>query len=275
MDELTAAEMQEVVFMTGSKKAFGQLVGLPLVEVNRWWEQNGLKLPLEWLRSQPATKQLALIAEYGSYKKLADYLGLSETAVRQHYQTMYPPADRICGWTKDEMIRNMTKFRSVRLAARCRHLTESAIRRQADALKVDLSALIDYSVGDHENAKGRQAEIDFMTLRGDQITEDANRTQGSQATYDCKDKELGKVNVKSSRRHKYTAQTRKDSPHYWKFSTEGAKQCDHIVCMCYDTDRRRLVGVKVLKSSDVLAMGMKSFNLTAEEIDGQDAIQIS
>jgi len=114
--------------------------------------------------------------------------------------------------------------------------SESDVRRVVKAEK--LEHLLRYDFSNHNNAKGRRAETYWSSLEGERVLEDCNVTQGSQADFDFRHTDYGRVNVKSSKAYKYTSGTRKGNPLYWKISTSGLQKADYVGIVLYDTGRR-------------------------------------
>jgi len=264
LKDLNREELQELVFMAKSKKAFATYLGVDVKEAELIWREKGLMLPLEWLRSQSRLKRLNYLADLGSYKRLANYIGASEAAVKEIFKGK--PQKSKLDWSAEELERFVRKFGSVKLAARCTAAAESDIRKRAKELGMELVPLLNYQFSEHSNAKGRRAELEWATLEGSLITADLNLTEGSQATADFTHSKLGRVNVKSSRQYRYKARTRRTSPHYWKFSTNGRENCDYFVVLCYDSKMKELVGIKTLKASSL--PDKKSIQLGRHEFDG-------
>jgi len=261
MLDLTQDEYQKLVLMLGSKKALGTYLGLDTKQTDELWRTKNLKSPLTWLRDQPRIEQLERLAAAGSLKKLAEKIGCSESALRPIY--MKEPV-RELNWEEDFLLAQFEKYRSVRLIAHLFDVNESLIRKEVERHDLELTELIDYSFGANSNSKGRRAELEYAKYRGDKIIADKNLTHGSQAEYDFDDRLLGRVNVKSSRRYRYRAKTRRGSPEFWKFSASGRSTTDVFVFMCYDHQMKDLVGFYVI---DAKAAGMsKTITITAREM---------
>lgn len=268
MLKLTSLEYQKMVLMLGSKKALGTYLGLDTKAANELWVTHNLMTPLTWLREQSRETQLEMLAAAGSLKALAKRLACSDTALRPIY---IGEPKRKLDWTKEFLLEQMERFKSVRLVAHMNDVSESLVRKCAELHEVELSVLIDYSFGDNSNSKGRRAEVEYAALRGDFITEDKNVTMGSQADWDFDDTELGRVNVKSSRQYKFTAQTRKQSPDFWKFSTNGCEKADHFVLMCYNEAMNLLEGY-VVKEAKGLGHTL-TLTVTREELKKPDGLR--
>lgn len=268
MLDLTKDEYQKLVLMVGSKKALGTYLGLDAKQTDELWRTMELRTPLTWLRDQDRTTQLELLAANGSLKRLAERLACSESALRPIY--MGEPT-RELSWELDFLLEQFERYRSVRLVAHIHGVNESLVRKEVERLELELTELIDYSFGANSNSKGRRAELEFQRLRGENVTEDKNLTQGSQAEYDFDDRILGKVNVKSSRRYQYKARTRRENPHFWKLSTAGWAAADKLVCMCYDDRMQELVGVYAIDAK--AAAHSKTITITARELRSPDALQ--
>jgi len=206
---------------------------------------------------------MAVIANRRGVKQAAKHLGVSEgflvSRLRSRVKYRNPPD---ITWDEDECRDMFERYGSVRFVARMHGATESQVRKAVAALGIEIATLIDYSTGDHSNAKGRRAELDFGEMRGIHIVADKNLVEGSQADYDFDDAELGRVNVKSACRQKYKAKTRVDDPHFWKWSTRGAANCDCFAILCYDEGMQSLIGYtiietrgKTFKKSELLQIG--------------------
>jgi len=266
--DLDKEDMQKVVLMTGSKKAFGTFLGLEIKEVNALWEKHQLLSPLNWIRSQSRSEQLELLAKAGSLKNLAKKLACSETALRPIY--MGEP-QRALDWSADFLIDLMVKYKSVKLVAHVKDINESLVRKCAAEHEIELSTLIDYSFGMNSNSKGRRAELEYANLREKFITEDKNITEGSQADWDFDDRELGRVNVKSSKMYMYRARTRREAPEYWKFSSSGWANCDHFVVLCYNEKMNSLIGIKVVEAEK--AKHSMTLTILREELESPNALR--
>lgn len=228
------------------------------------WTDLGLQAPPEYVRGMPDTELHSEIARRGGYAKAATHLGVSESFLLAHMKERLGLEKTEPSFTKEGLEGHLTKYRSIRLAARVLDLTEGRLRKIAVELGVEIASFLDYSHGAHSNAKGRRAELDFMTIRGAKVTADRNVIDGPQAEYDFDDVELGRVNVKSACRQKYKASTRKESPYHWKFSTRGRDKCDVMVAMFYDEKMQELLGWSIIKVSDL--PDNNSFSLRTEEI---------
>ena len=249
--EFDGRELQELVFMVRSKKEMARYLGISRSELDQLFTSNGLLMPTDYLRELPASLREAKLAEFGSTKRMGDYYGVSDSFLRSLLPCGVPKTD--LDWDEETLRDAIIKYGSVRLAARCTGTTESQIRRRAKDLGVELAPLLDYATGDNANAKGRRAELEWKELRAKEgvTVGDMNTEAGSQAAYDFNDPILGKVNVKSSRCHKYVARTRADNPWYWKFSTRGAEAADAFVLMFYDREMQNLVGWAVMDPASI------------------------
>lgn len=251
MDYLEPWELQEIVFLTGSKKDFALYLGYDQKKMTEVWQTNSLKTPTEWARSLSEDERFALLAKHGSAKKMAERYGMSEAFLKTLLSERPLPKEL----TEDEITSLLERYKSVRLMARCTGMTESYIRKEADRLDLEIAPFLDYSVGNNSNAKGRRAELEYAVLRGDFIEGDLNLLEGSQAEADFVDREYGRVNVKSSRKYRYKAQTRKENPEFWKISLKGRSTADHIVAMCYCERMQTLEGVIVLQTKGLPNVG--------------------
>ena len=193
----------------------------------------------------------AVIADRRGVKQTAKHLGVSEGFLVNHLRTLsrYVRPD-VIDWDEDECRDTFARYRSVRFVARMYGVTESQVRKKVADLKIEVATLIDYSTGDHSNAKGRRAELDYAEMRGDRILDDKNRSEGSQAKWDFDDLKYGKVNVKSACRQKYKAKTRAGDPYFWKWSTRGADECEFFAVLCYDEGMQNLIGYIMISTYD-------------------------
>lgn len=268
--QLTQAEYQKLVLMVGSKKDLGTYLGLDTKTTDQLWREMGLMAPLTWLREQSREAQLEMLAKAGSLKVLAKKLSCSEAALRPIY---IGEPTRELNWELDYLLEQFEKYKSVRFVAYMHEVNESLVRKEIDRYELDLGDIIDYSFGDNSNSKGRRAEMEYAKLRGEAVTEDKNKTAGSQAEYDFDDIDLGRVNVKSSRQYKYRARTRKENPLFWKFSSSGWATADKLVCMCYDEKMQTLLGVYIIDAER--AKHSKTLTITAREMKDPDVLRSS
>jgi len=193
----------------------------------------------------------AIIADRRGVKQAAKHIGVSEGFFVNHIRMLsrYVGPDSI-DWDEEECRDTFARYRSVRFVARMYGVTESQVRKKVTELGIEVATLIDYSTGDHSNAKGRRAELDFGAMRGDKILDDKNLSEGSQAKWDFDDAKYGKVNVKSACRQKYKAKTRVDDPYFWKWSTRGAAECEFFAILCYDENMQNLIGYTMISTHD-------------------------
>ena len=249
--ELTREEHQELVLMLGSRKEWATYLGLTSEEVTSIWTDFELLTPTNYVKSLARRQVFAIIADRRGVKQAAKHLGVSEGFFVNHIRMLSRyVCPEVIDWDEDECRDTFVRYRSVRFVARMYGTTESQVRKVVAALNIELPTLIDYSTGDHSNAKGRRAELDFAMLRGKKILDDKNVSEGSQAKWDFDDKILGKVNVKSACRQKYKAKTRVNDPYFWKWSTRGAKECDVFAVLCYDEGMKTLIGYIIISTHD-------------------------
>lgn len=267
MPTFTPDELQKLVLMVGSKKELGTYLGLDPKQTDELWTRSGLKTPLSWLRDQPEAEQHRLLARAGSLKLLAKRLGCSEAALRPIY--LGEPT-RDLNWELERVLALFDRYGSVRTVAHMTDATESLVRREVERHQLDLTDLLDYSNGNNANAKGRRAEIEFARLRGDRITGDRNKLDGSQATHDFDDQDFGRVNVKSSRQYRYRAQSRQGSPEFYKFSNRGHANADTLILMAYDRKMESLVGVLKISTSDPRCQ--KTLLVTKDQLEPVDGL---
>jgi len=249
--DLTREEHQELVLMLGSRKEWATYLGLTQEQATSIWTSFKLQIPTTYVKQLKKSELYFIVADRRGVKQAAAHLSVSEAFLvgelrsREHWQNLTLPA-----WTPDECREIFKKYRSVRFVARMLGTTESKVRKTVTAAGLEVAALIDYSTGDHSNAKGRRAELDFAELRGKHIVRDLNLRNGSQAKYDFDDAKYGKVNVKSACRQKYKAKTRVDDPYFWKWSTRGADECEFFAILCYDEGMQTLIGYTIISTHD-------------------------
>lgn len=266
--ELSSVELQQLVFLVGSKKAFANYLGLDQKAAGELWDRNGLVTPVQYVRSLTREVLNGLVAKYGSVRGMARYFGLSAAALRA---ALKGPVEEVSlrELTVEKVSEVVSRCKSIRLAHRVLReggyevSSEAYLRKMMEDAGLDLASLLDWSFSNHANAKGRRAELEFDRIRGDNILEDCNKTQGSQADTDFVDREWGRVNVKSSRLYRMKAKTRKADPYYGKFSTSAIFNSDFVALMLYDQTGRVFVGMKILEPQQ---MGRgKSFTISAKE----------
>lgn len=265
LTKLNPTEHQELVLMTGSKKAWQTYLGLDDRTARSKWIELKLLAPAQYVRACPREELADRVLTHGHDKAAAQF-GLSKSGLI----SILRERGLASGTVKPEydsttLTDKLTYYGSVRFAARMLGTTESWLRQEAARLDVDARLLIDYSVGNNANAKGRRAEQDYAKMRGSNVIRDLNLTQGSQAEYDFDDAQLGRVNVKSSRQYSYKASTRKDAPDFWKVSLNASEKCDKLVCMCYCPNGETLVGVKVIDGSH--GIQTKTLTILRNELD--------
>lgn len=262
---LTRMEHQELVLMLGSKKGWQTFLGLDDRTARSTWIDLALKAPTDYARSMEAGELAKVVLSMG-HDRAAAHMGMSGSALKTiliekglAQRTAKPELDR------EALIEHLTRLGSIRFVARLLQTTEGHVRAEATRHELDPRLLIDYSTGNNSNAKGRRAELDFIDLRGAKITADRNLIDGSQADWDVDDADLGKVNVKSSKRYRFKARTRKDAPDYWKHSLSGGEKCDHFVLMCYCPRGETLEGIMVLAASN--SPGGRTITVTRSQLD--------
>lgn len=261
--EFSTEDLQEIVFISGgSKKSFFTYVGLEGKEAEAFWIEHLLKTSIDWLRNLPRDHLYELLVKFSSMEKMANYYGCSEASVKKIFDFPRPELEE---FSSEELEEHISYYGSIALAARCLKQPESYLRKLVKEMGIPLASLLDYSQGRNANAKGRRAELWFSGYREDTITKDMNAEEGSQADYDFEDKELGRVNVKSSIQFTYKARTRKNAPHYWKFSARGKQNADYFACICYNDKMTEVVGLKIVPTSEI--QSESSFVLGQEEIE--------
>lgn len=257
MNGLTREEYQELVLELGSKGSFGQFLGKSGPDLQTLWEENQLQLPVDYTRAQTNEYLLQLISREGCVAKAASHLGVSKAFLQAELRRRFPKES---GPDNAAMLDALTKFKSIRMAARMVGATEEHLRTSLKEGGVDIKKFLDVTFQNMSAGKGRRAEQHYMDLRMEMVEQDMYMTVGPHAEYDVLDKEFGRVNVKSSREHR-----RSDGSKFWKISTRGASNADHLVAMCYDVKMQVLRGVCILKAQDVMFTGKKSIEVTAEK----------
>lgn len=229
-DQLSPKELQELTLLVGSRKGLLTYLGMERKAFDILWKVADLRTPVEYVRGLTLNQMKSTLIEVGSIEKLAEYYGVSTSFLKSHLTTLR------CFTAPDMTLlseSNLQKYGSVRLMARITGHSEGNVRKYVKANK--LEHLLRYDFSHHNNAKGRRAETYWASLHEGKILEDCNVTQGSQADYDYVHSVLGKVNVKSSKAHRYTAKTRKDNPWYWKFSTKSLEKADTVALVLMDS----------------------------------------
>jgi len=249
--DLTREEHQELVLMVGSRKEWATYLGLTPEEAQSIWTDLKLLVPTAYVKSLSRRQLQSVVAYCRGVRQAAKHMGVSQGFLINHLRVgvKYSKPDDL-DWNEDQCRDAFTKYRSVRFVARMNGVTENQVRKEVASLGIEVATLIDYSTGDHSNAKGRRAELDYAEMRGDMILDDKNRSEGSQAKWDFDDLKYGKVNVKSACRQKYKAKTRIDDPYFWKWSTRGADECEFFAILCYDEGMQTLIGYTIISTRD-------------------------
>lgn len=235
-------ELQELMFLCGSKKEFAKTMGLSQADTTALMTQKGVKTPTDYLRAQPREALIERLVALGSYAKMATRYGTSPNFLSNLMKTDEETADL----TAEGIETALKRYGSFRLAARCLNTTEFNVRTAAKRFSVDYRKMIIPTKGHQNNAKGRRAELEYAKIRGRRIVHDANIVEGSKADYDFLDKDHGKVNVKSSRMYRY-----KNRESYWKFSTHGRDNADNLALMFYDRKMENLIGFSIIPTSNL------------------------
>lgn len=196
------------------------------------------------------------LIEKGSTLAAAKHYGVSESFLKSVLVKygMHTPKHQIP--LSESLI---ARYGSVRLTARMTGHTEGRVRLFVKANK--LERLLKYDFSNHNNGKGRRAETYWASLDPGNVIEDCNVTQGSQADYDFVHATHGKVNVKSSAAHRFTAQTRKANPFYWKISVTGLDKADTCACVLYDASFKNVMHVFNIPAKEVLRYGASSVRI--------------
>lgn len=268
MLDLTKPEHQQLVFLSGSRTNWRIYMGLNEPDGDKLWNKLGLQAPVEYIRAQTQSWLHKILAEHGSYQKAADHYGVSASFLKSRFAT-----DRTDTPTNEMIVGAVKRFKSIAFAARMlnarpnyKKLSPAAIRKACVAAGEDPALLVDYAFSNHEAGKGRRAELDFLAIREKQEiqADDMNLIEGSQAEYDVLDQKLGRVNVKSSRAHRFKARSR-GKQRFWKFSAHGKENCDVLICMCYEDDK--LIAWTERFPDQV---GMNSFTILESELLNKD-----
>lgn len=249
---LSKHEHQQLVLMCGSKAAWQTYLGLADAEARSLWKTMGLLSPTEWVRMQSQGVLVDTVVWKGSIKVAAKWMGVSESFLKNLVGPQVKERqESVQSWTEDEALSLFERYRTVRFVARMKNLTETEVRRRVEALGLELTDIATYDEGGNSTNKGRRAELEFARMRGDCIVQDMNVTDGPTAKFDFLDSKLGRVNVKSSRQWRYKAKTRRSAPDFWKVSTAGVANADHLVLMCYDREMKHLVGWVIIPTREV------------------------
>jgi len=249
--DLTREEHQELVLMVGSRKEWATYLGLTPEEAQSTWTDLKLLVPTAYVKSLNNRQLQSVVAHCRGVKQAAKHMGVSQGFLINYLRVTvkYTKPDNL-DWNEDQCREEFEKYFSVRFVARMNGVTESQVRKEVASLGIEVATLIDYSTGDHSNAKGRRAELDYDRLRHRYILDDKNLSEGSQAKWDFDDAKYGRVNVKSACRQKYKAKTRVDDPHFWKWSTRGANECEFFAVLCYDENMQTLIGYTMISTHD-------------------------
>jgi len=260
VEKLNQSELQEIVCMTGSKKAFGVYVGREGKKLNALWTTYELKSPTKYMWSLTKVGILRLNFRMGSWQATAKYLGVSYSSFRKYVVGKYEE-ELVCepDW-EDKIEEKLERYGSIKLTARIMRLSEKEIREWMGKHGKSTLELLGEQTSNLQGAKGRRAELDAMAWRGEQVVEDLNITQGTHAKADFIDSELGIVNVKSSREFRYKA-WKKRFIRYWKFSTAGLQNCDTVLLVFYDAEGENPT-FETRKSSE--CGGLKTFYVNRE-----------
>jgi len=269
MLKLTTDEHQQLVLMTGSKRAWALYLGLDPVPAAQLWKEKNLLTPTEYTRSLMIIDLMELVVEEGSIRRAAIHLGVSESFLKKNLSQR---GDQTLG--PAYVISSVKKYKSIKLAVRFinlemtdyRKLSEAEARRLIREGGEDPAALVDYAFSNHETGKGRRAELDWSGARLEsQILKDMNEEEGSQADYDFLDNVFGRVNVKSSSAHRLKAKSR-GQERYWKFSAHGKTKADHLICVCYN-EAGEFLAWTWKKPEEV---GENSFQMTESELKNDE-----
>lgn len=196
--------------------------------------------PTEWVRIQTRDQISSRLIKEGSIDGAAKYYGVSPSFLKSILGPGFSTIEE-----KPVTAELVERYGSVRLTARMTGVTEGRVRAFVKANK--LEPLLKYDFSNHNNGKGRRAEVYWASLEGEKVTEDCNVTMGSQADYDFVHSDLGKVNVKSSKAYRYTAKTRAKNPYYWKFSAKSLEKADSVALVLYDSKMQSPLHVFNLK----------------------------
>lgn len=182
------------------------------------------------------------LAKFDSMEKMAQHYGVSAAFLRVLvFDLRLVPV--VLGADVEKALK---RYQSVRLAARILEVSEGELRKRAKGMGLNLNQIVHYDLSQHNNAKGRRAELFFLEqrklilergfTRSSEGLKDMNVLESSQHEYDVLDPILRRVNVKSSVRVTRRAKTRQGRPYTWKFSTTGREGCDCMAWVGYDTE---------------------------------------
>lgn len=211
---------------------------------NRFYIQNVTFPPVTFVKEGMTRDELARIVLVFGYRKAAQRLNVSV----QYLRSLLKDAFLHFGVSETTILDPVTRYEAERYAKKIDHMSLlSAVTKwpvaklRKLAIKMQLRSQIDH-VSNLVTAKGRRAELFFLDVRASNIEKDMNVEQRN-APYDFEDKELGKVEVRSSKAHKT-----KTKGWTWYFSTK--KGADHLACIGYCPDHEVPLFVKITKEME-------------------------
>lgn len=253
-ENLSAIELQEAYLQYG--RNFDKFLGISYQEMRVLVKSKGIKNPTEYIRlitlgNNGVLEILYLLAQLGTWEKVAKHFSISESFLRSIFKECKPIGEFDNPYYNEQIFKDeVRRLGSVEFFSRVKGVTPSSVRKWAKQHKIELPALLSYEGVGFENAKGRKAELLFKIIRGNNIIKDMNEAEGSQSSYDFEDKVLGKVDVKSSKRFKYKAKTRKEYPYFFKFSVDNLT-CDYVVFVAMDERFKNNIGMIAAPSKSI------------------------
>lgn len=244
--DLLPWELQTLTQMLGSRKALQTYLGMERKEFDTYWAANNLLAPTEKVRRTTTEVLTSEVILRGSTRAAAEFMGVSDSFLKTLLKERLGLTTKAASSSADEIERSVKRYGSVKFASRVMGLPDAIVRKVVKDRKLEKH--LSYEISDHNNGKGRRAELYWAELEGDKILKDMNIEDGSQAPYDFEHSTYGRVNVKSSSAHRYRAKSRSGNPTYWKFSIKGHEAADHFAFVCYDDKHRNPMHVHVEKT---------------------------
>jgi hypothetical protein len=262
---LTAYQHQQLVLMMKGRVGWEKFLGLDQdrKEAHRLWAEMKLLPPVHYARQLGRESVTAMLAEHGSWEALAKYLAVSVSFLTGLYKRSL--GDEELNLSSDAAIEMLETTKNIDLAARLLRTTPTKLRNLLEKEGFDLYTLTDMSWSTFSSGKGRKAENEFQARYPEATSQ--NKAAGPTAAFDFTHPEMGRVNVKSSRRWRYRATTRKGNPEFWKISLSGIKECDTIYALLYDERYESIIGHAVIPAVPAVpgrSLGLKTLTITRE-----------
>lgn len=255
---LHKTEIETLYGMLGTLANVAKYLGLAEIEVRKM----NLRAPAQIVRNL-------------SYESFVDYFirerGAAGMAKRFYVSESFIVAEsERRGFVREEaeehglrlhLKEELKRLGSVAFVAARYEVTPSEVRRHCKEQGFDPKDYVRIEAsGKYTAGLGRQAELAFAEMRGDNILEDKNRTDGSKALTDFIDKEFGRVNVKSSQSYR----SKRNKGKLWKINTEGLDHSDYLAAVLYDAKRENVLGYWI---RPVSLVNVKKKTITLHEKD--------